>query len=172
VSVDRSKRIDDFEQVYRRYAPGACLRARRILDNESDAREVVHDVFLALLERPERYRGDSALSTFLYSAVTRACLNRLRNHKTRLRLLRRRWLERSHAAHAHVQAPLEAGAMLRSALHRMPRRLAEVAVYLYLDGCTHDEVAELVGCSRRQVSNHVAAIARWAGRQELRSCRT
>ena len=62
--------------------------------------------------------------------------------------------------------------MLRSTLRRMPPPLGEVAIYYHLDGLTHAEIAELVGCSRRQVGNHLAAIERWAGREELRSCRT
>ncbi|MDD9937174.1 MAG: sigma-70 family RNA polymerase sigma factor [Myxococcales bacterium] len=161
---------DAFEEAYRRHAPGAFVRARRILGDESDAREVVHDVFVGLLERPAQYRGHSALGTFLYSAVTHACLNHLRNRRRRLRLLAERFLPPSAAPHG--EAPVETAAVLRATLRRMPPPLGEVAVYCYLDGLSHAEVAELIGCSRRQVSNHLAAIERWASREELRSCRT
>jgi RNA polymerase sigma factor (sigma-70 family) len=81
-------RIDPaFEELYRRHAANAFRRARRLLANDADAHEVMHDVFLSLFERPEQYEGRSTLSTFLFSAVTHACLNRLRNDKTRRRLL-------------------------------------------------------------------------------------
>jgi len=40
---------------------------------------------------------------------------------------------------------------LRNLLSRMPADVAAAAVYHYLDGMTHAEVAELLGCSRRQV---------------------
>ncbi len=162
---------DAFDSVYRRYAPGAFRRARRLLGSEADAHEVVHDIFVSLLERPEQYRGESGLSTFLYGAVTHACLNRIRNRKTRLRLLRERWLGGFGAAqHQDTETP-EALSILRSALERMPAPLGEVAVYYYMDGLTHQDIARVLGCSRRQVGNHVSRIARWAEKQELQSCR-
>lgn len=157
-----------FDRAYRRYAPSAFRRARRLLGEEGEAYEVVHDVFLGLLERPEQYRGQSGLSAFVYSAVTHACLNRIRNRKTRLRLLRERFGARLAAKPGSTP---EATTILRSVLERMPPPLGEVAVYYYMDGLTHDDIAHILGCSRRQVGNHVSRIAQWADREELRSCR-
>lgn len=126
-------------------------------------------MFISLLERPEQYRGNSSLSTFLYSAVTHACLNRIRNQRTRLQRLREHWL--SAVARPQPEVSAEVSRALRSALQRMPEPLAEVAVYFYMDGLSHEQIAELLGCSKRQVGYHLAAIERWAGREELRSCR-
>ena len=126
-------------------------------------------MFVSLLERPEQYRGNSSLSTFLYSAVTHACLNRIRNQRTRLQRLREHWL--SAVARPQPEVSAEVSRALRSALQRMPEPLAEVAVYFYMDGLSHEQIAELLGCSKRQVGYHLAAIERWAGREELRSCR-
>ncbi len=126
-------------------------------------------MFVSLLERPEQYRGNSSLSTFLYSAVTHACLNRIRNQRARLQRLREHWLQV--IARPRADAPAEMTRALRSALRRMPEPLAEVAVYFYMDGLSHEQIAELLGCSKRQVGYHLAALERWAGREELRSCR-
>ena len=158
----------DFEGIYRRYAPGAFRRARQLLGNAAEADEIVHDVFLCLIEKPDQYRGQSKLSTYLYSAVTHACLNQLRNRKLRFGLL-----ERFVAPNARRDTPAaaEASAQLHAALRAMPAPLAEVAVYYYMDGLSHEEIAELLGCSRRQVGYHVSAIERWSVREELRACR-
>ena len=77
---------DAFEGLYRTHAPAAFRRARRMLGSEADAHEVVQDVFFRSAA-PAQYQGRSSMSTFLYSAVTHACLNRIRNVKTRSRLL-------------------------------------------------------------------------------------
>jgi RNA polymerase sigma-70 factor (ECF subfamily) len=159
----------DFDAVYRRLAPGAFRRARRMLGSDADAYEVVHDVFVGLLERPEQYRGASSLATFLYSAVTHACLNRIRNHHNRMRLLHEHWLNAM--PQTRPRPTSEVSIALRAALRRMPEPLAEVAIYFYMDGLSHEEIASLLGCSKRQVGHHIAAIARWASREELRSCR-
>lgn len=140
-----------------------------MLGSDADAYEVVHDIFVGLLERPEQYRGASSLATFLYSTVTHSCLNRIRNRHNRLRLLHQYWQRAM--PQTRPAASAEVSSALHSALRRMPEPLAEVAIYFYLDGLSHEEIASMLGCSKRQVGNHIAAIARWASREELRSCR-
>lgn len=139
------------EELYRAHAANAFRRARSLLGQSADAHEVVHDVFLSLFERPEQHAGHSRMSTFLYSAVTHRCLNRLRDGKTRERLL---------AQHADVLAPNDharPGAdqlfQLRALIERLPEALAQVAVYRYMDELTHEEIAEIMGCSRRHVGD-------------------
>ena len=165
LEIDR----DAFDGLYRRYAPSAFRRARSMLGSDADAHELVHDVFLGLLERPQQYRGESQMSTFLYSTVTHACLNRIRDRRNRLRLLRERVF--GHGPRVVSGEAPAASSILRSVLERMPPPLAEVAVYHYMDGLTHEEIATILGCSRRQVGNHVSSLSRWATRQELQSCR-
>src|SRR4051812_135657 len=79
--------------AYRRHGPMVFRRARKLLGNESDAGEIVQDVFLSLFEKPEQFAGGSSLTTFLYSATTHACLTRLRNQRGRSRLQQERQTE-------------------------------------------------------------------------------
>jgi RNA polymerase sigma-70 factor (ECF subfamily) len=88
--------------------------------------------------------------TFLYSATTHRCLNLLRNRRTRARLLEARGTTAAPAGEARA-GPAEAMAQVRQLLARMPEDLAEVAVHYFVDEMTHDEIAEVIGCSRRKV---------------------
>jgi DNA-directed RNA polymerase specialized sigma24 family protein len=54
----------------------------------------------------------------------------------------------------------------RRLLARLPLELAEVVVYYYVDEMTHDEIAEQIGCSRRQIGNLLARAADVWRRQE------
>ena len=108
---------------------------------------MVQDLFASLLERPEQFGGKSALSTFLYSATTHACWTRLRQHRQRGRLL----AQHAPADEGSEGARGEQLALLREALSTLDEELAGLAVYYYLDEMTHAEIAELLGCSRRQV---------------------
>lgn len=154
----------DLEALYRKHAPGAFRRARCILRSDADAHEVVHDLYLSLLERPGQYTGYDDLTGFIYKAVTHACLNRLRNQRTRSRLLQEREApQRLSPAHA---LDMEQSAALWSELGRMPEMLANVAIYYYVDGMTHDEIAVLLECSPRHVGNLVARLQGWS----LREC--
>jgi RNA polymerase sigma-70 factor, ECF subfamily len=156
-----AERID---ALYRSHAPRAFRRACRLLGTDADAYEVVHDVFLSLFERPEQFRGESSMSTFLYRAVTHACLNRIRNRDNRERLLR------EHVASGAALLPQgsqpEQLAALRSALARVPEPLAQVAVYYYMDELTHEDIARILGCSRRHVGNLLERLAAWTSAQQ------
>jgi RNA polymerase sigma factor (sigma-70 family) len=137
------------ESMYRTHGHSVLRRARAILGNDEDARELLHEIFLSLLDRPQDFAGHSSVTTWLYSVTTHGCFNRLRNERTRRRLLD----ERTSAAPPSSGPNPERQAILRQQLVRLPFELAEVAVYHYLDGMTHAEIAGVLGCSRRHVGD-------------------
>jgi RNA polymerase sigma factor (sigma-70 family) len=151
-------------ELYRTYGASALRRARGILGDEARAQDVVQDTFVSLLARPEQFAGRSAFSTWLYSAVTHRCLNILRDAGNRARLLDR---------HAVAAVPASSGggtpeelAAVRALLVRLPAELAQIAVHYYIDGMTHHEIAEVLGCSRRRIGALLESLPGHA--QELR----
>jgi RNA polymerase sigma factor (sigma-70 family) len=136
------------EALYREHGHAVLRRARRLLGNEDDAREILQEVFARLLDHHAAFRGDSSITTWLYSATTNGCLNRMRNQQTRARLLE----GRQHPSGA-AAADAETAAIVRDLLARVPEALAAVAVHYYVDEMTHDEIARVLGCSRRHVGD-------------------
>jgi len=142
-------------------------RARQILGNSADAHEVVQDLFLSLLERPDQYAQDTTLTTFLYVATTNACLNRLRNHKNRFRLLS------ENASMLQLTGDTlspEQLLQVRRALLEMPDDLARAVIYACVDGLSHEEIARLLVCSRRHVGNLLSRVNDWGKSREEQSC--
>ena len=136
------------ERLYRSHGYIVLRRARALLGSEPDAQEALQEVFASLLRAPQVLRSADSVVGWLYRATTHFCLNHLRNRRTVARLLESRVAPGLAAA---ARSTAEALAELRSLLSRMPADVAAAAVYHYLDGMTHAEVAELLGCSRRQV---------------------
>ena len=138
----------DIDQVYRDHGHVVLRRARRILGDENDAREVLQEIFLSLLDKPEQFAGRSSINTWLYRATTNLCLNRIRRHKNRARLLRD-----VIAPALSDKAPSRAEDMahVNRLLNRLPDKLARVAILYYMDELTQEEIAGVLGCSRRQV---------------------
>lgn len=157
-----------FAALYRSHAPAVQRRARAMLGSDADAWEVVQDVFLSLFERPEQFAARSQLSTFLYSATTHACLNRIRQSKTSSRLLSERAVEAPQPRGEPGLDP-EWLALLHDLLRRLPEPLATVAAYYYIDDLSHDEIALLLGCSRSQVGKLLARLTQAASALEA-SC--
>src|SRR5260370_42649817 len=55
--------------------------ARRILNNDDDARDAVQDAFLSAFKEIGRFAGRSRLGTWLHRIVVNAALGRLRNRQ-------------------------------------------------------------------------------------------
>ena len=131
------------EQLYRSHGHLVLRRARILMGSETEAQEALQEVFASLLHQPAAV-GSSAVG-WLYRATTHFCLNQLRNRRTGARLLE------AAAPQIAAGASAEVLAEVRRLLSRLPPEVAAAAVYHHLDGMTHTEVAELLGCSRRQV---------------------
>lgn len=133
------------ERLYRDHGHLVLRRARLLLGSEPDAQEALQEVFASLLRSPGGIR--SSVVAWLYRATTHRCLNVLRDRRAGARIL-----ERHAAAGAGARdARPDAIAEVRSLLGRMPEEVGAAAVYHHLDGMTYDEVALLLGCSRRKV---------------------
>jgi RNA polymerase sigma-70 factor, ECF subfamily len=144
VSVDRTS----IEALYRSHGHIVLRRARMLLGSEADAQEALQEVFASLLRSPESVRNTKSIVGWLYRATTHFCLNQLRHLRTGARLLE------SHASPSSGEIPpvqVEAMAELRRVLALLAADVAAAVVYHHLDGMTHAEVADMLGCSRRQV---------------------
>lgn len=144
----------DLARLYAEHGHVVVRRARQILGDDAEALEILQDVFVSLLDRPEQFHGKSQITTFLYSMTTHACLNRLRNQRRRTALLEE--------APSLEPRPTGAGADLSVAasqlLAALPDRLMQVAIHYYIDEMTHEEIAEILGVSRRHVGNLIQQV--------------
>jgi RNA polymerase sigma-70 factor (ECF subfamily) len=155
--------------TYRRHGLTVFRRARQLLGSEVDAFEVVQDVFLSLVEKPQQFKGQCSFTTFLYSVTTNACLAKLRNAKNRERIWREQFAPEAGSEVEHGLNP-EQWLMLRRALSAMPEELAQVSVYYLADGLSHQEIARILDCSRRHVGDLLARVTAWEETQEATEC--
>lgn len=143
------------EELYRQQGPAVLRRARQILRDEEEARDVLQEIFLSLANQPffEERRQTTA---WFYVRTTNYCLNKLRDGKNRARLR----AERGRDLPAAAPARGESFTVAREVLAQLPQRLAEVAVYYYCDEMTQDEIGTLMGCSARYVGELVERVRR------------
>ncbi len=154
---------ESVEDLYRRYSHSVVRRARQILGNEHEAADVLHEIFVSLIERPEQFNGKSSAATFLYAATTHLCLNRLRNQRNRARLFAVHVVA---GAKGTARPNGEVRAHLSQLLGRLPEDQASAAVYYYYDGMSHAEIAEIMACSPRHVGNLLERMRERIGSRE------
>ena len=84
--VVTSFKIDDessFEQLFRVYYPRLCAFAGTLLDDRSEAEEVVQTMFCRLWEQRTSLEVTSSVQAYLFRAVRNASLNQIK--KTQIR---------------------------------------------------------------------------------------
>jgi RNA polymerase sigma-70 factor (ECF subfamily) len=138
----------ELEQMYRQHGPAVLRRARQILQDHDAAHDALQEIFVSLATNPRFENGGGATAWF-YVRTTNFCLNRLRDDRNRARLR----VERGERMPSAAPARGENVVLARDVLAHLPPELAEVAVYYYCDEMTHDEIATLLGCSRRHVGH-------------------
>ncbi|MFO0614734.1 MAG: sigma-70 family RNA polymerase sigma factor [Polyangiaceae bacterium] len=129
------------------------------------AEDVTHDVFLGLWSSLSSLDRRDELEGFLYRATTHRCLTKLRRERL-LSILTARWLFGEDARHA--EPALIAREDLRRALESLsvlpPKERVAFSMY-YLDGKEQDEIGEVLGHSKGQVSKLIArAVAKLRAR--------
>jgi RNA polymerase sigma factor (sigma-70 family) len=141
-----------FEQLYRRYAPGAYGLALRVTGHELLAQEVAHDAFLALWRAPEAFdplRGP--FRSFFLSLVHHRAVDTVRREE-RLRRRTERAANLEPLADEDVAEGVvdeawvaERRRAVRKALGEIPPEQRRVLEMAYFAGLTQVAIAEELG---------------------------
>ncbi len=135
----------DVAALYERYGPMVLRRCRRLLRDDAQAADAMHDVFVRVLKSNRRLTGE-AVSSLLYLIATNECLNRIRS--------RRRGPNDAHDALLNEVAQVDdlegrtlSRAVLETAFGLEPVSTRTIAILYHLDEMTHAQVATEVGLS-------------------------
>ena len=147
----------DIESLYRSHGPMVLRRCRTLLRDESKAVDAMHDVFVELLRRENRLDARAPAGLLLPTA-TNVCLNRLRTEHRRPESPDDELLARI----ASLDSSAENLSLARRALDRIfgdePASTRLIAVLLYVDRLTLEEVAAEVGMSVSGVLKRLRAL--------------
>jgi RNA polymerase sigma-70 factor (ECF subfamily) len=125
-----------------------------MLGNRPDAEDVVQGIFVDLYRKD---RTDVDLP-YLYRAATSRCLNRIRGSKRRRELLAQHGEVLISAGPGVPEARAISVDLLAQLVGKLDTRSSEILVYRYLDQMTGDEIADLLGVSRRAVTKRLTKI--------------
>jgi RNA polymerase sigma-70 factor (ECF subfamily) len=142
--------------LYRGYRGKVLRRARQLLHNDQAAEDTTQEVFLRLLDANEQVLAHPEPLAWLYRVTTNLCLNRLRDEKRRTKLIGGAMPANDHS-HARHEGDAETRAVVVDILRRVPIELQQIAFYYHADGMTCDEIAEVIGVSRRTIGNRLVA---------------
>lgn len=141
---------EEVRALYAQYSPVVYRRARVLLGRDADAWDAVQEVFEKMLVQGQAFRGEARPMTWVYRVTTNVALNLLRSRKVREPAL----AVVSDEPGAGPEA-VEARQLLAKWLANLSEREVEVATLLYVDGLTQQEVADVLGLSRKTIVREV-----------------
>ena len=140
--------------AYARHGRALLRKAERILGRKADAQDLVHALFVDLLQRGEA----SPDLPYLYRAINNRCLTFLRDENNRARLLG----EAEEILRGPVRTRCDDRAIDMDLFLKLTRTLDEptldVLICHHFDDMTQEEVASVLGTSRKTVGRRLEDI--------------
>lgn len=125
-----------------------------MLQSRQESEDVVQGLFVDMLQR-----GDTRFDLpYLYRAVTNRCLNLLRDGANRQRLLDGNDASLRGPARMPCDEEIIGLDLLLKLTDRLDQSCGEVLVYRFFDDMGVEEIANLLGTSRKTVSKRLARI--------------
>jgi RNA polymerase sigma factor (sigma-70 family) len=151
--------------LYQRHGRALLRKAERILQSRADAQDMVHALFVDLLQKGEAAENPDL--PYLYRAITNRCLGFMRDESNRARLLE----AHDEALRGPVRTLCDEHVigmdMLVKLAAAVDERTLEIVFYRYFDDMTQEEVATMLGISRKTVGKKLddvrAVVASLAG---------
>ena len=150
--------MTNFERFYITWYSRAIYFAREYVLSESDAENIVQDVFLHLYEHCDRLDAYTNLTAYLFTSIKNKCDMTLRMKYDSLEIL-------------NTNFPDETGIeeRLEQALQKLPERCRSIFVMNKLEGKKQQQIASELQISINTVESQMA-IAYKKLREELKDC--
>lgn len=157
------------EELFEEYAPKVYRLALRCGLDAEDAEDGVQEVFLKVQRRMDTFRGEAALSTWLYQVA----MNTLLDYRRKVvRLTRpRTWSSvfqgqkdgsdwepgEADATDGPVEEVevAERRVLVRQALERLPIKFKEVLVLRELEGLSYRDISRILGVAQGTVESRI-----------------
>jgi RNA polymerase sigma-70 factor (ECF subfamily) len=139
-------RPEAFDVIVRRHQRTIYQLCYRFVGNHEDAADLSQDVFVRAFRGLRRFRGGSALSTWLYRVGVNTCLNRLAVKRPAMESI-----DAAPRADGQAVDPVarllhdERAARVRAAVARLPRKQRATLMLRVYQELSHDEIAQVLG---------------------------
>ena len=153
-------RMDEksFEDLFRTYFSPLMSFAKKILSDEEDAREVVHQVFVNLWEKKEKIDLSEPMKSYLFTSVHNRSLNMIRDRKKfsseEVPEMAGEW-----DVSAQIES-MELEEKIAESLQSLPEKCRQVFEMNRFDGLKYAEIAQQLNISIKTVENQMSKALR------------
>jgi RNA polymerase sigma-70 factor (ECF subfamily) len=146
-----------FAEIYTRYKTVLFLHARRLLNEDEQARDVVQEIFTTLWIKKIELQISISLKSYLFSAVKHKILNLLLHQKhveKHMQLMLDVYNMGSASTDIIIQEK-ELGQLIESEIQALPSRMREVFVLSRKEELSNREIAQKMSISEETVKKQI-----------------
>ncbi|MFU8851290.1 RNA polymerase sigma factor SigM [Micromonospora sp. SL1-18] len=155
---------DAFTELFRRHRDRLWAVALRTLGDREEAADALQDALLSAHRAAARFRGDSAVTTWLHRIVVNACLDRIRRRQTHATVPLPDGVHTDgdpgrHTGGVEPAAPArdhDTALVIRQALAELPAEQRAALILVDVQGYPVAEVARILGVAEGTVKSRCA----------------
>lgn len=144
-----------FQELYVLFSDKVYNTALSYAQNEEDAEEITQDVFVKIFRNAAKFKGDSAVSSWIYSITINTALNLLKRKK-RLSFLQFGQQEKDKPDFEHPGVLLEKkedAKLLFQVIDTLPDRQKTAFILSFVEELPRQEVADIMELSLKAVES-------------------
>lgn len=145
-----------FKSLFDRYYKKLCYFAWRILDDQSEAEDLVQEVFVRLWQNKHDLDISRSLNAFLYQSVKNACLNQIKHRKVKLAYAQNFKATSEVSTQNTIIETSELKALIELNINKLPPERRKIFIMSRKEGMKHKEIADELGISVKTVDNQIA----------------
>ncbi|MES2458466.1 MAG: RNA polymerase sigma-70 factor [Bacteroidota bacterium] len=148
-----------YTEIYNRYKKLLYTFALKRLDDEQEAEDILHELFLSLWTRREQFGAETLLAPYLYNGVRYQIINILSRKKLNLRYLDsfNQYLKEELTTEEtdHLVRHNELAELIENEIAALPLKMREVFELSRKSGYSRKEIAQELGLSEETVKSHM-----------------
>lgn len=164
-----------FNQIVLRYKDKVFNTAYRFLGDYQEANDLTQECFISIYNNIRKFRGESSLSTWIYSITANTCRNKLKSADKRRALktvsLKDRILETKDDNSSPVKMfeKKELENSIQNAINSLPDDQREVLVLRDIEDLAYEDIAKILNCEAGTVKSRLHR-ARMELKDKLKNC--
>ena len=146
-----------FSEVYQRYWPLLFRHARKLLQEDEGAKDVVQDVFISLWAAVFEFNEDTALSAYLYASTRNKILNTFRRNKVAAAHLESlgKFIDQGTNVTDHLVREHMLAKQIEDEIANLPARMREVFELKRKHNLSYKEIATVMNISELTVKTQM-----------------
>jgi RNA polymerase sigma-70 factor (ECF subfamily) len=157
VSLLEQGNSEAYAEIYQRYWAVLFRHARKMLQNDDEAKDLVQDIFTVLWAKVSELNLTGSLSSYLYSAVRYKVFDLIDKNKVRNNYLAslQEFIQHGEYTTDHVIREKQLASLIEKEVAMLPSKMRQVFQLSRNNNLSHKEIAEKMEISDQTVKKQI-----------------